>query len=114
MENKKDNIYFYTMINENQGVKSSDICYGIDYDSEKNEFKTLFDYDELTFNIHGDIKHDEKSITFKTTDEKKVKLRYLNLPLYDSLKGYLLNYNYPIFNSDREVQEFFKKKKNNF
>lgn len=111
MNSKKEHIYFYTMTHENKGVKSSDICYGVDYDSDRNIFKTIFDDEEIIFDIDGEIKHDEKTISFKTVDEKKVKLRYLNLPLYDSLKGYLLNYNYPCFNSDREVQDYFKKRK---
>ncbi|WP_297517421.1 hypothetical protein [uncultured Clostridium sp.] len=112
MEGKKENIYFYTMINDKKGIKSSDICYGIDYDKNTNSFKTILEDEELIFAIEGDIKHTQGSISFNTMDEKVVKLRYINLPLYDSLKGYLINYNSPNLSSDKEVQDYFKSKKN--
>ncbi|MGL4453347.1 MAG: hypothetical protein ACRCTZ_19465 [Sarcina sp.] len=111
MESKKENIYFYTMTNEEKGIKSSDICYGIDYDRDSHSFKTILENEDLIFAIDGEIEHSDTSISFNTIDEKVVKLRYINLPLYDSLKGYLINYNSPNLNSDREVQEYFKSKK---
>lgn len=114
MESKKEHIYFYTMTHDEKGIKSSDICYGLDYDKDNNVIKTIFDDEELLFDINGEVKYDENSIAFSTVDEKIVKLRYLNLPLYDSLKGYLINYNSPCFKSDREVQEYFKNKKRHF
>ncbi|WP_297436372.1 hypothetical protein [uncultured Clostridium sp.] len=114
MESKKENIYFYTMVQDKKGIKSSDICYGIDYNKNDNLFKTIFDDEEIFFEVSGDVSHDERSISFNTADEKVVRLRYLNLPLYDSLKGYLINYNSPNLNSDREVQEYFKSKKQDF
>ena len=113
MESKKENIYFYTMINEEKGIKSSDICYGVDYDSESNLFKTILEHEDLVFAIDGEIEHDETSIAFNTIDNKAVKLRYINLPLYDSLKGYLINYNSPNLSTDKEVQDYFKSKSKN-
>lgn len=114
MESKKEHIYFYTMTQEEKGIKSSDICYGVDYDQHKNIFKTIFDDEEVFFDVLGEVAHDDRSISFNTPDEKVIRLRYLNLPLYDSLKGYLINYNAPCLNSDREVQDYFKSKKKNF
>lgn len=111
MENKKENIYFYTMTHEKTGIKSIDICYGVDYDKKSNTFKTILEDEELFFDIEGEVIHTDSSISFNTIDEKVVKLRYINLPLYDSLKGYLLNYNSPSLNSDREVQEYLKKRR---
>ncbi|MGL4760303.1 MAG: hypothetical protein ACRC6T_03015 [Sarcina sp.] len=111
MESKKENIYFYTMTNDEKGIKSSDICYGIDYDRGSNSFKTILEDEDIIFAIEGEVEHTEHSISFNTIDEKVVKLRYINLPLYDSLKGYLINYNSPNLNSDKEVQDYFKSKK---
>ena len=111
MESKKENIYFYTMTQAEKGIKSSDICYGIDYDRKSNSFKTILEDEDIVFAIEGEIEHTENSISFNTIDEKVVQLRYINLPLYDSLKGYLINYNSPNLNSDKEVQDYFKSKK---
>lgn len=114
MENSKENVYFYTMIHDTKGIKSSDICYEFDYNEEKNMFKTVLDGHEVTFKISGEVKRDGKTISFSTLDDEKVKLRYMSLPLYDSLKGYLINYNSPSLKSDREVQEYFKSRRNKF
>ncbi len=112
MLNKKDNIYFYTMIHKEKGIKSSDICYEFDYDESKNLFKTVLDGEEVSFKIDGEIIKEEDTISFNTLDSKIVKLKYLNLPLYESLKGYLISYNSPTLRSDREVQEYFKSQRN--
>lgn len=111
MENINKKVYFYTKLDEINGKGNNDICYGFDYNKNENIIKLYLDDDEIEFNVVGDIKEHNQTISFNTDHNSRITLTYLDIELYNNLKGYMLNYNLADLKTDEEVQVYLKQKR---
>lgn len=111
MKGINEKVYFYTKLDEINGKGNNDICYGFDYDENENIIKLHLDEDEIEFNVLGKLDESNRAISFKTDHNNKITLTYLDIELYNNLKGYMLNYNLADLKTDDEVQEYLKQKR---
>lgn len=111
MKNINEKVYFYTKLDEINGKGNNDICYGFNYNEDENIIKLHLDGDEIEFNIIGDIREQNQNISFNTDHNSKITLTYLDVELYNNLKGYMLNYNLADLKTDEEVQQYLKQKR---
>ncbi|WP_055071218.1 hypothetical protein [Clostridium massiliamazoniense] len=111
MKNINEKVYFYTKLDEINGKGNNDICYGFNYNEDENIIKLHLDGDEIEFNIIGDIREYNQNISFNTDHNSKITLTYLDVELYNNLKGYMLNYNLADLKTDEEVQQYLKQKR---
>lgn len=111
MKSIDEKVYFYTKLDESNGKGNSDICYGFDYVENENIIKLHLDQDEIEFNVKGNLKEHNKTISFNTDHNSKITLTYLDIELYNNLKGYMLSYNLADLKTDDDVQKYLKQKR---
>lgn len=111
MKDINEKVYFYTKIDEGDCKGNSDICYGFNYNPDENIINVQLEEDNIKLNIIGNLNEHNNTISFNTDHNSKVTLTYLDVELYNNLKGYMLNYNLADLKTDDEVQQYLKQKR---